>query len=85
VAPINNKIIYLFTVRRAHVQVDIPFTKTFNIFSHPHLLSFAQYLIEDDLRPLIVFHLINFLRYLMMCTIAIDSIGATPISLSMIS
>jgi hypothetical protein len=60
VEPINNKSLYLFTVRRALVEVDISFTKPFNILSHPRLLSFAQYVIEDDLRPPIVFHLLNF-------------------------
>jgi hypothetical protein len=51
VEPINNKILYLFIVRRALALVDIPFTKPFNILSHPRLLSFAQYVIEDDLGP----------------------------------
>jgi hypothetical protein len=60
VEPINNKSLYLFNVRRAPVQVNIPFTKPFNILPHPRLLSFAQYIIEDDLRPPTVFHLLNF-------------------------
>jgi hypothetical protein len=59
VEPINNKILYLFTVRRAFVQVDVPFTKPFNILSHPRLLHFAQYVIEDNLRSSTVFHLLN--------------------------
>jgi hypothetical protein len=60
VEPINNKSLYLFTARRALVQGDIPFSKPFNILSHLRLLSFAQYVIEDDLRTSIVFHLLNF-------------------------
>jgi len=42
VEPINNKSLYLFTVRRALVQEDIQFTKPFNILTHPRLLPFAQ-------------------------------------------
>jgi hypothetical protein len=72
VEPINNKNLYLFTIRRAPVKVNISFTKPFNILLHPHLLSFAQYVIEDDLRPPTVFRLLNFF------TIEIAWIGVAP-------